>query len=112
MEILKEKEESEVILKNLDPERGLIIESSDIDYDSFISGTIKAKAYKKAHNPNYIKPSSDLEEMENKYKHPDEMKPAFITIDASENISEDFHEALVSIEEIIEFLDNDEEINV
>ena len=50
--------------------------------------------------------------MENKYKHPDEMKPAFITIDASENISEDFHEALVSIEEIIEFLDNDEEINV
>ncbi len=112
MEIFKEKEESEVVLKILDPENGLTIESSNINYSGFTSGTIKAKAYKKAHISHNNEPS-DLEEIENKYKHPDELQHAFITLDTTEDISEDFHEALVSVEDLINFLDNDEkEIDV
>jgi len=110
MEIFKEKEESEVVQKQLDPEGGLTIEPLQVDFDKFVHDmreSTKARVYKEAHQK---RTKSDLEEVESNFKHSQEDIQDFITLN---DVSDDFAERLISVEDMIEYLDNnEEEINV
>mgnify|MGYP000079445240 CR=1 FL=1 len=106
MEIFKEKEESEVVKKSLDPEGGFTIEVADINYEEFQNQSAKAKSFKEVHSRKETCPKSDLEYMDTKFKHPEEDKLEFIELG---EVAEDFEEALISIEDLMEYLDNNEE---
>jgi hypothetical protein len=107
-EIFKEKEEPEIQIKSLDPDEGLTIEDNDIDLSSLYKKkgkTLKLQAFEDAHQrkENQI---SDLEDIEKPTALFEEGKQDLVALG---EISEDFEEVLVSLEELIEYLDNSEE---
>ena len=109
-DIFKEKEESEIVSKSLDPECGLEIEEDSIDLSALYKKkgkTYKLTAFKKTHeiceNPN-----SELKELEENFKHfmNEPENDEYVSL---EKIPEDFEEVLVSLDELISYLDNSEE---
>ncbi len=117
MEIYKEKEESDTVSINLDPEKGIqiTIDPEKINFnlfdeinDSSSRQSIKAKTFEKAHS-SLKKQESDLEEL-NHFTHPMENSQDQTTLGF---ISDELEEALISVEELLDFLDsNEEEIDV
>lgn len=107
MEIFKEKEESQVVKITLDSEGGIIIENPDLNFDQFENKeakSVKAKAYAAAHKNPENKAKSDLLDLDT-YKHSQE--------DTQDNLAllgvEDAEDTLISIDELLDFLDSSEE---
>jgi hypothetical protein len=108
MEIFKEKDESEVNSTSLDPESGIFIDNTNIDFDNFKGfgqQSPKAKAYANSHR-NKIKHHSDLEEVESNFNQKESLDAVMETLVLEEP---DLNETLVSIEELLDFLDSSEE---
>ena len=134
-EVYKDKEESDVILKEIDPEGGFILDISEDDiYKVSVNqeefGTIKAKAYKKAHRHSELNDSecedskdsdlsdlSDLEEIETRFKeqadYTDYTVSNGVAVMRPVDVPKEVYETIISIDEMLEFLDNEEkEIDV
>ena len=124
-DVLKEdhKGTEDVIPQKLDPEAGVEIsvefnpeifqqeEVSEIGEHKKHTSSTKAKVYKKAHKSKE-KPVSDLQEMEKLY-HRSEPETGLKDLMQMPEIPQDYEETLVSLEEMMEFLDTSEkEIDV
>jgi hypothetical protein len=108
MEIFKEKEESEIISKTLDPEKGLEIDLPNVNLEeiSLSKKSLKLKSFKESHKSLIEKKQkSDLQEIENNFKVMEEQSH----LEEISELPSDFEEVLVSIDEFIEYLDNSEE---
>jgi len=106
-EIFKEKEEPEIKSKSLDPDEGFIIEKN-VDLNGIYKEkgkTLKLKAYEVTHKKKENQ-LSDLECIEKTFKPIEDDKHDLVTLDV---ITEDFEEVLVSLDELIEYLDSSEE---
>jgi len=109
-DIFKEKEESEIVAKSLDPECGLEIEDESIDLSALYKKkgkTYKLTAYNKTHKM-CENPNSEIKEVEENFKHfiNESENAEYVSL---EKIPEDFEEVLVSLDELMEYLDNSEE---
>lgn len=103
MEIFKEKEESDVVYHSLDPEGGVAIDVDMVDSKAFEPKSAKARAHRAAHSKQDAK--SDLNEMDNMHKQKNQQSDVDL-----EDMPKDFQEAVVSVEELLDFLDNNEEL--
>jgi len=109
-ELFKEKEETEIVQKSLDPENGLIIEDDSIDLSVLYKAkgkTLKLKAYKEAHQNK--EKQSDLKEMDENFKHASDNSLDSLEINEIPEVMDDFADMIVSIDELIDHLDNSEE---
>lgn len=103
MELFKEKEEVDVVKKHLDPEGGRVL--NDIDYGLF-DKNIKAKTHRDIH----AKDNDDLSAIK---KLEEEFKHTYEDISEIEHdvilLPEELDDVLISVEELISFLDSSEE---
>jgi hypothetical protein len=103
VELFKENENEEIIKKTLDPEAGIIL-PEDIKIKNSYKKSLKAHAFRESHKNKNKK--SDIEEIEENFKILNNTKQDLVAL---ENLSDDFEEVLVSLDELIDYLDNSEE---
>jgi len=111
MDLFKEKEEIEIINKSIDPEFGVnlgISNLENLDLDSLKTNSTKNNIFKKNHMGSK-KIESEIEMVEEEFNHKISNEEEIVL----EHPPEDIQEALISINELLDFLDNnEEEINV
>jgi len=111
MELFKEKEEAEIINKNIDPEAGVSLQIANIeelDLDSLgttTTNSIKKNIFKKNHMLSKNKDLySDIEKVEEEFHSLPKIDEGILT----DYLPDEIQETLVSIDEFLEFLDNEE----
>ena len=109
MELFKEKEEAEIINKNIDPETGInlkIDNFDELDLESLKTNSMRNNIYRKNHMPKKNKKNdTDVEVVEEQF-HPNYGVDDEIVLDY---LPDEMQETLSSIDEFLNFLDNNEE---
>lgn len=115
MELYKEKEECEVIELTIDPEKGVYVEAENIDFSVFEISTNpneskKVQAFKETHSKHkHTNCFSELEEM-NVFKNiGEEAYDSDALSTAIYSPIDDIEEDLISIDELLQYLDTGEE---
>jgi hypothetical protein len=99
MDFLKEKEEIEAVIPELDPESGITL-NSEPELENFNNKNIISEAFKESHRNK----NSDLKDIEEEYH-----KSLFEEINDQSILPKEFDEVIVSLDELIDYLDNSEE---